>query len=143
MEPLKQLALAGTDRDLYRFYINMINEAFSLTKREIDILESILVIRTKLAKSVIDKTLLNRLLFSVESKEEIAELAELTDRKSLDMNYIPSLKKKGVILEKDNIKELNNAFIITPTIGSDYKINIKFNVRSQNRQASDGDSKKA
>jgi len=140
MELSKQLKLKGTEKDVYKTFIGIFRDSFKLTPKEIDVIAAILQVRSELSTKVKDVAILNKLLFSPEYKEIIASISGLTDKRTLDINYIPKLKEKKVILEEGKDRKINPLFIVTVKEGKPYNLLLHFDVRPKNQKNSREDS---
>lgn len=139
MELSKQLKLKGSEKDFYNTFIAIFRDKFNLTSKEVEVIGAILQVRSELSSKVQDKVILNKLLFSPEYKEKIAIIAGLTDKKSLDINYMANLKKKGVILEGESGRQVNPLFVVTVHKNKPYNLLLQFDVRPEDKADSGED----
>lgn len=93
---LKEIPIKCTDRNFYRYYVELLNPIAKLRKKELDVLAQLLYYDNKY-KSLEDK-IRYKIIFDQDTKLEIREALNLSEA-SLN-NNLSELRKKKVI--KDN-----------------------------------------
>lgn len=80
-------------------YLSAINGLFNLTEKEIEALAHLVTEYSKLSKGIVDKGILNKVLFSADTRKEVA-LAIGIKPPALT-SLIRQLTKKGALLKDD------------------------------------------
>lgn len=91
-------------------YITLWNGTWRLTDMEISVLSEFLKSYLQLKKDGLKEPYLSKFLFSTENKREIKGKVEKLSEQGL-ANYIASLKRKNIIIEKEGINVLDERVI--------------------------------
>jgi hypothetical protein len=91
--------------NFFRLWVEFLGPYHNLTEREIDVLTCFLKIRHNLSKSVLDEKILDKVLFSDDSKKSVCDEIGITEK---NFNMVFSrLKKKNLIINNS----INKRFI--------------------------------
>lgn len=88
-----------TLENLPTVYLGTINGLFGLTEKEIAALGKIVISYSELSKGIVDKEILNKMLFSIDTRREIAD--KIGIKPPALASIIRQLIKKGALVESD------------------------------------------
>lgn len=91
-------------------YITLWNGTWKLTDKEISVLAEFLKSYLKLQKEGLREPYLSKFLFSTDNKRDIKEKLETMSEQGI-ANYIASLKRKNIIIEKGGNNVLDERVI--------------------------------
>jgi hypothetical protein len=91
-------------------YITLWNGTWRLTDMEVSVLSEFLRSYLNFRKEGLKEPYLSKFLFSTENKKEIKSKVENLSEQGL-ANYIASLKRKNIIIEKDGVSMLDERVI--------------------------------
>lgn len=108
---------------LFKYWLQFTQPLHGLTGKHLDTVAFLLYKRYRLSNSISDDKYLNKILFDVETKEQLSE--ELNIKVSRVHNILSSLRKKKIIIDnKINPKFIPNV----STNASNYKLIFNFEI---------------
>lgn len=110
------------------YWVQFLHPTHRLSNKEEEVLAALLQERFRLSQVISDETILNKVLFSDETKKKIT--ADLDSRDYIINNILSKLRKKGVVIDNAiNTKLIPN---ITPDINN-FKLIIHFTLDEQGK----------
>jgi hypothetical protein len=121
-----------TREEFYEMYVNTINGLIGLSPKEVQVFAKLMEVFNEISKKTDNVEIVSELLFSTKYRKIVMERIE--GMTSLNFNnYIVSLKKKGVIIESDDINILNpNMVIKLKDNNLSYSIQFNFKIIEEN-----------
>jgi hypothetical protein len=101
MENINVKRIRTSKKQIFRYWLEFLKPYHKLRQKEIEALSLMLYYRYELSREVSSKELVNRLLFSTDTRANIREDLGNMSQKVFN-NLLTSLRKKGV-LTKENL----------------------------------------
>lgn len=109
-----------TKKEFPAIYLELLNGIFNLTSSEKKVMEAILLKRQELIDGGMTGVLLEEYLFSTKCRKNLYETLGLSSNNFA--NYLNSLVKKGVIIDKDGEYTLIKQVIPDTKVEFEFKI---------------------
>lgn len=109
-------------KSFFRYWIEFLSPIHNLSNKEMDILAFLLNKRNELSKVILDEVLLNRTLFSEETKRELREECGVSS--SYFLILLCNLRKNKIVIDNT----INPKFIPDLNTINQHKLMIIFNI---------------
>lgn len=121
--------ISTSKKEIFRYWLEFLKPYHKLRQKEIEVLSLMLYYRYELSREVKNPDLVNKLLFSTDTRNQIRE--DLSDMgQKVFNNLLSSLRKKGVLSDKNVI----NPVLIPSMTENGFQLIFNFEIDPKTRE---------